>query len=195
MGSATPLTIWSSFRWWGGCAGGSTSCPGFPQTKSSILCRAQFVGVALFLIARGVPVHEFVASDHPAGLQRSYEHQLANCQLPIAKLYSCTIANSSNCKLPNCIIAQLSEDFDFGSPLKIKLPYKWWLEMVPFSPLGTKWHLTKLTQNRTQSKNLGWSLGTKWHLKKGSGWSPRLHSWELGTKSMVPFSPWGPNGT
>lgn len=67
-------------------------------------------GVALFLIARGVPVHEFVASDHPAGLQRSYEHQLANCQLPIAKLYSCTIANSSNCKLPNCIIAQLSED-------------------------------------------------------------------------------------
>ena len=90
MGSATPLTIWSSFRWWGGCAGGSTSCPGFPQTKSSILGRAQFVGVALFLIARGVLVHEFVVSAHPAGLQRSYEHPMV-CMIhgrPCTPLYA-----------------------------------------------------------------------------------------------------------
>ena len=33
-------------------------------------------GVALFLIARGVLVHEFVVSAHPAGLQRSYEHPM-----------------------------------------------------------------------------------------------------------------------
>ena len=64
------------FQGVGGCAGGSTRCTRFPQTKSSILGRAHFVGVALFLIARGVPVHEFVVSAHPAGLQRSHEHPM-----------------------------------------------------------------------------------------------------------------------
>ena len=104
MGSATPLTIWSSFRWWGGCAGGSTSCPRFPQTKSSILGRAHFVGVALFLIARGVPVHEFVVSDRHAGLQRGYEHRLFNCLLNCIFncLFNCLFNYILNCLL-NCL--------------------------------------------------------------------------------------------
>ena len=55
------------FQGVGGCAGGSTRCTGFPQTKSSILCRARFVVVALFLIARGVHVHGFVVQFQGVG--------------------------------------------------------------------------------------------------------------------------------